>query len=265
MSAIPATTRKRIAASLPRFKKILGQAKERDINESDTVTIVTDMLEQVFGFDKYSEITREKAIQGNYCDIAIVEGKKVEYLIEVKAIGISLKDNHIKQAVNYAAREGVKWVVLTNGLIWQIHRVNTAGNKIESNSLIGFDIANMNHRNAKDQETLFLLCKRGIKKDIIDDFYQHSKSVNRHTIGAILLSDQVLNSVRKELKKITPGIKVDIDQIKSITENEILKRDILDSDIGQSTCKNIARLLKQHKTRNEKKPPKASTPSEVLE
>jgi len=89
---ISSTVTKRLISAVPKFKKVLTQAKERDVNESDTVTIVTDMLEEVFGFDKYSEITREFAIQGTYCDLAIKTGKQVDYLIEVKAIGLDLKD-----------------------------------------------------------------------------------------------------------------------------------------------------------------------------
>jgi len=75
MANIPATTSKRLVACVPKFRKILSRAQERDVNESDTVTIVTDMLEEVFGFDKYSEITREYAIQGTYYDLAIKSEK----------------------------------------------------------------------------------------------------------------------------------------------------------------------------------------------
>ena len=64
MSKIPSSVVKRLTSTVPKFKKILAKAKERDVNESDTVTIITDMLEEIFGFDKYSEITREFAIQG---------------------------------------------------------------------------------------------------------------------------------------------------------------------------------------------------------
>jgi len=59
MSNIPAAVVKRLSTAVPKFKKVLASARERDINESDTVTIITDMLEEIFGFDKYSEITRE--------------------------------------------------------------------------------------------------------------------------------------------------------------------------------------------------------------
>jgi predicted type IV restriction endonuclease len=88
------------------------------VNESDTVIIVTDMLCYVFGYDKYSEITSEFAVKGTYCDLATKIDGKVECLIEVKAAGLDLKENHTKQAVDYAANMGVDWVVLTNGCTW---------------------------------------------------------------------------------------------------------------------------------------------------
>ncbi len=124
MSKIPTSVVKRLTTSVPKFKKVLARAKERDVNESDTVTVVTDMLEEVFGFDKYTDITREFGIQGTYCDLAVKSGKRIEYLLEVKAIGNDLNDRHLRQVVNYAAQQGITWVVLTNGLKWQIHRVN---------------------------------------------------------------------------------------------------------------------------------------------
>lgn len=60
--AVPKKVAERISASLKKFKPVLESAKARDVNESDTSMIVTDMLSDVFGFDKYNEITREYAI-----------------------------------------------------------------------------------------------------------------------------------------------------------------------------------------------------------
>lgn len=71
MNKIPAVVVKRLETAVPKFQKILKQAKERDVNEADTVTILTDMLQEVFGYEKYSEITSEYAIQGAYCDLAV--------------------------------------------------------------------------------------------------------------------------------------------------------------------------------------------------
>jgi predicted type IV restriction endonuclease len=244
MANIPAVVTKRITASVPKFKKVLEKARERDVNESDTVTIITDILEEVFGFDKYNEITREYAIQGTYCDLAIKTNKKIEYLIEVKAIGIDLKDTHLRQAVNYAAQEGIKWVVLTNGIIWQVYRVTLEG-RVNSTKLLEFDFTEINHRKKEDHETLFLLCKRGITKDLIDEFYEYRQSVNRYTIGALIQTEPVVNAIRRELRRFKDGIKVTTQEIQELISNEVLKRDLVESDTAKETQKNIQRLLKK--------------------
>lgn len=244
MSNVPTAVVKRLSTAVPKFKKVLASARERDINESDTVTIVTDMLEEIFGFDKYSEITREYCIQGTYCDLAIKSGKRIEYLLEVKAIGLSLKDNYLRQAVNYASREGIKWVVLTNGINWEIHRVSL-DEKVQNALLFSFDFLEMNPRKSDQQELLFLLCKRGVQKDLIDDFYEYKQSVNRYTIGALLLTDPIVNTVRRELRKLKAGIKVDSDEIRELISQEVIKRELLESEAGKEANKQVEKSMKQ--------------------
>jgi len=85
--AVPKRASDRFTKEVRRFQRILTNARHRDVSESDTVTIVTDMLSAVFGFDKYEEITSEQAIRGTYCDLAVKRDGALEYLIEVKAIG----------------------------------------------------------------------------------------------------------------------------------------------------------------------------------
>jgi hypothetical protein len=70
MASVPARVADRLAAGVKRFQPILQSAKSRDVGEADTVIIVTDMLAEVFGYDKYSEITSEHAIRGTWCDLA---------------------------------------------------------------------------------------------------------------------------------------------------------------------------------------------------
>jgi hypothetical protein len=53
------------------FQPVLAKARDKDINESDTVTIIVDVLSQVFGYDKYTEITSEVSIKHTFCDLAI--------------------------------------------------------------------------------------------------------------------------------------------------------------------------------------------------
>jgi hypothetical protein len=84
--------------------------KNRDINESDTVTIITDILEIIFGYKNIDEITSELAIKKTFCDLAIKLDGEIRLLIEVKAAGIDLKEQHIRQAVNYGSNSGLDWV-----------------------------------------------------------------------------------------------------------------------------------------------------------
>lgn len=261
MSNIPAAVIKRLTSTVPKFKKILSKAKERDVNESDTVTIITDMLEEIFGFDKYSEITREYSIQGTYCDLAIKSDKGIEYLIEVKAIGLDLNDKHLKQAVNYASREGVKWVVLTNGIKWEIHRI-ILDEKVQNECIFSFDFMEINTRQKDQQELLFLLCKRGIKKDLIDDYYEYRQSVNRYTIGALLVTDSIVDVIRRELRKLKPGIKVDASEIRDLIKNEVLKREILESDAGEEANKQVTKFMKKQE-REKVKSKTVATPKET--
>ena len=54
-------------------------------------------------------------IRSTFCDLAVKLDGHLAFLIEVKAIGLELKEQFVKQAVDYAANQGVEWVVLTNG------------------------------------------------------------------------------------------------------------------------------------------------------
>ena len=56
MMKIPKKVAERFSKSLGRYQRILREAKDRDVNESDTVMIITDVLADVFGFEKF--ITR---------------------------------------------------------------------------------------------------------------------------------------------------------------------------------------------------------------
>src|SRR5690349_6701742 len=100
---IAARVSDRLSAGLKKYQPVLVAAKSRDVNESDTSMIVTDILAEVFGYDKYSEVTRELCIRGTYCDLATRIDGKFQLLIEVKAIGLELKAPQVKQAVDYAA------------------------------------------------------------------------------------------------------------------------------------------------------------------
>ena len=100
---VPKRVSDRLVRSVAKFQQVLSIAKDRDVNESDTVSIIKDILAEVFGYDKYLDVTSEFAVRSTYCDLAIKMDNTVEYLIEAKAIGLDLKEGHLRQAIDYGA------------------------------------------------------------------------------------------------------------------------------------------------------------------
>lgn len=238
MAKIPHKVAERLVAGIKRFQPILTAAKARDVGESDTVMIVTDMLAEVFGYDKYSEITSEFSIRGTYCDLATKIDGVPQTLIEVKAIGSELKDSHAKQAVDYAANQGVDWVLLTNGVQWRVYHV-IFSKPIGQDLVVDIDFCAMNSKSDDDIDTLFLWTKEGWSRSVIGDYHTQKQALSRFFLGAMVVSDTVLGVLRRELRRVSPDVRIDTDQIKEVLENEVLKREVMEGDKADEARKKI--------------------------
>lgn len=247
----------RIKDGIKQYQPILRAAYSRDVNESDTVTIITDILSQVFGYDKYSEITREFQIRGTYCDLAIVTDNKINMLIEVKAIGVHLKEAHIKQATDYAMNEGVDWVLLTNGLEWMIYRIEF-GKPVIPRLIYQFNFLDLDYKKKDNIELIFPLTKEASGKSTLETIRAQREALGKHMIAALILSDSYINSLRRDLRKISSNVKIDAEQIKEVIVNELFKRDIFETNELKNAQKRIARHLakKNPQTRTKKEPDK---------
>lgn len=240
MTRISAKVQSRLQLSLKRFQGILSSAKARDVNESDTVTIVVDVLSEIFGYDKYAEITSEYAIRGTYVDLAIKLDGKLHLLVEVKAIGQTLDERHLKQAVDYAANQGVDWVVLTNGTQWRAYKV-TFTKPIGQDLVMDLDLLALNPRSVTDMANLFPLTKEGISKSALQAHHEQRQATNRYVLGAIVQSDPVLEMVRREVRRLTPGIRIELAEIRTVVQQEVLKRELVDSENAKDAAKKVKR------------------------
>jgi len=228
----------RLAAGIKRFQPILASAKSRDVGESDTVIIVTDMLSEVFGYDKYSEITSETSIRGTWCDLAIKLDGAIEFLIEVKAIGLELKDSHTKQAVDYSANQGTEWVILTNAEIWRIYKV-TFAKPIDHELVLEINFSQLNSKKSPDIELLYNLTREGWLKSALGEFHTQQQALSRFFLGAMVLSNPVLEVIRRELRRLSPDVRIDIEQIKSVLVQDVLKREVVEGEKADEARKKI--------------------------
>jgi Type I restriction enzyme R protein N terminus (HSDR_N) len=241
MTTIPKKVVERLIAGIKRYQPILASAKARDVNEADTVTIVKDMFADLFGYDKYAEVTGEYAIKGTYCDLATKIDGVVQTLIEVKAIGIDLKDAHVNQAVDYAAKEGVDWVLLTNGRTWRVYHLVFA-KPIEQELVVDIDFLGMSARSESDLELLYLWCKEGWQRNVLDEYHTQQQALSRFFLGAMLQTDPVLEVIRRELRRVSPDVRIDIDQIKQVLATEVIKREVLEGEKAEDARKKISRV-----------------------
>ena len=161
----------KLTSGLEKFQRVFKIAKKKDINEADTVSIIEDFITEVLGYQKYFEVTKELEIKGTYVDLAIKVEEKFEFLVEAKAVGIELKEQHVKQAVDYGANKGIQWVVLTNGIEWRLYRIGFE-KSIVTDLVFTFDITKVNPKEEEDLDLLFVLSKDGLRKKARELFFE---------------------------------------------------------------------------------------------
>ncbi len=261
MAQVPNKVAERLAAGIKRFQPILTSAKTRDVGESDTVIIVTEMLSEVFGYDKYSEITSETSIRGTWCDLAIKLDGAIEFLIEIKSIGTELKDAHTKQAVDYSANQGTDWVMLTNGEIWRVYKV-TFAKPIAHELVLEINFSLLASKKSSDIDLLYHLTREGWLRSALGEFHTQQQALSRYFMGAMVLSQPVLDVMRRELRRLSPDVKVDTEQIKTVLMQEVLKREVVEGEkfdqAKKKISKSASKLLRAKPTKETKEQSKSS-------
>jgi predicted type IV restriction endonuclease len=260
MNNIPEKITGRISEGLKKFQPIIAANKAKDVNESDTVTLILDILSEILGFDKYNDITTEHNIRGQYCDIALKINGKIKLLIEAKAIGIELKDSHVRQIIDYAANEGLDWVILSNGLTWRIYKV-IFSKPIQSALVAEINSLDLKYKNRDDIQKIYILTKEAISKSSLDQFFTQKQATDKFMLGNLLCTDNILNALKKELRQIFPEIKVLSEEIKNVLLHEVIKRELLEGEDSDNAKKKINKAL--HK-KEKQKANKESTLSENL-
>lgn len=226
---IPKKVQDRLVAGLRRYQPIVRSLAERDISEADTVTVIKDMLSEIFGYDKYVELTSEQQIRGTFCDLAIKVEGKVHYLAEVKSAGTSLNDNHLRQAVNYGAHQGIEWIILTNAIIWKVYRIKF-GQPIDWQEVYCFDMGQISARSADDLGKLCMLCRESVSTDALQDYHRQAQILNRYVVAELLLSEPMIGLLRREFRRLFNGLKASDEELRILLSNEVIKRDTLDGD-----------------------------------
>src|SRR5262249_24043040 len=92
-----------------------------------------------------------------------------------------------------------------------------------------------------DIELAALLAKEGWQKERLGEYQSQRQALSRFTIGAVLMTDAVIDVVRRELRRVTPDAKIEAEDILKVLQDEVLKRDVLEGDKAISGKKVVAR------------------------
>ena len=95
----------------------------------------------------------------------------------------------------YAVNEGVEWMILTNGQVWQAWHL-TAGLPVVLDLAPEVDLLGEGGPTQK-ADALFPLSKEGFKHHVIDELWRVKAATSAKSIGTAITSDTVIEQIRK--------------------------------------------------------------------
>lgn len=203
-----------IAGKLKSYKKKYIKKQYASLDESATRLMINSFLTEVLGYAELDDIKTEYRIRGEYADYVIQLARKKHFVVEVKSIQLDLTDNHLRQSLNYAANEGVEWVILTNGKQIALYRV-IFGKPINSRKVFEFDLSNNDDCKIMP-EFIFYLTKKSIEKNDLNNFWKRFQALEPVQLSKNLYDGEVVKFLRKVLKKKTGLFFCDDDILDSI-------------------------------------------------
>lgn len=215
--------RDRVKAAIRKYSKPLADLVARDANEGDTRLLVTDFLCDALGYDKYEDLTTEYQVKGEFADYGVRIDQQLVAFIEVKRCTTKLGEKHLRQVQMYAVNEGVEWVMLTNGAVWQAYHLS-GGLPIATDLVIEVNLLDDDTTVAHKAAELFYVTRESFKRRQIDELWSQRQATAPPSLCAALFSDAVLDAMRKELRRST-GYNPSTEQIDAALRATVVRPD----------------------------------------
>jgi hypothetical protein len=212
--------RERVKAAVKKYSKPLGDLLARDANEGDTRLLVTDFICDGLGYDKYEDLTTEYNVKGDFADYGVRIDRQLVAFIEVKRVATRLNGKHLRQVEMYAVNEGVEWLILTNGGQWQVFHL-TGGLPVVIDLAFEVDLLS-DETTAVKAGKLFYLTRDALKRRQLDELWKAKAATSPKSVGRALLSDPVLDALRKELRRGT-GLNVETKELARVLREDVLR------------------------------------------
>ena len=244
-----------IRKPLKRFTPYFLQARKDGLNEADTVLRLCRFFEEVLGYDGLQDISRETQLKHRFIDICLKIDGRIRLLVEVKPADQQLRDRHIEQAQAYASQNNYRWVLLTNGVDWQLYHL-TFEEGIEYERAF---VVNIDNEDSIDEaaQKLSLIHKQSIRKGALESFWKKTTALCAGSIGKVLFSENVLRLIRREIRRDT-GVLIDSEDLAKSIHDMFCKEAI--EQIGPIRIRKRRRITRKSNKEKEAEVLAAETP-----
>lgn len=216
--------RERLTKAVRRYMRPLSDLRDRDANEGDTRLLVTDFLCDGLGYDKYENLTTEYQVKGEFADYGVRVDRQLVAFIEVKRVSQKLSERHLRQVQQYAVNEGVEWMVLTNGQVWQVYHL-TGGLPVVVDKVFEVDLLDDSSVAAK-ADLLFYLTLEAIKRGRIEVLWRKQDAVAPARLASLLVSDEMIDQLRKAVRRDS-GHNPDAEVLRDAMLNDVIRTSAL--------------------------------------
>ncbi|MDO8613786.1 MAG: type I restriction enzyme HsdR N-terminal domain-containing protein [Dehalococcoidia bacterium] len=200
MTAREEKVKQRIRTGHAKVVKRLLDAQAADLNEADTSALVAHILQTLLGYDPLDDLTQQYKVRGLFADYGVkIDGQLVAF-VEVKSARTALNERHLRQVEQYATRQGLDWLILTNAIRWQVYHV-TFTKPITRDLVIDVDLTTSPAAQLVDE--LYRLTKESLKRRELERVWKERTAVGPSNLLKVMFSAPVLDRIRKELRAIT--------------------------------------------------------------
>lgn len=179
-------------------KRHLSPKRSLALGEADTRQIIDDMITNVLGYALIDEVVSEFAIKGLKADYLVQLKGKPRFLIEAKSFATDLKAKHLNQVSLYAAKNGMEWVLVSNGRHYDLHKI-ILGKSLETRKVFSVDLTDPK-KFQESLDALQYLHKFAVTAKGLDLLWRKTIALDAPNIAGLLYAPTVLNYLKRTLK-----------------------------------------------------------------
>jgi hypothetical protein len=212
---------------LPLVNSLITRGKSS--TEEDARILLNDMLQEILGYNKFSELKtemRDKAGRIDYV-VKLLDGPnkakpgKYDCVIEAKACHVDLNQGVIDQTLTYCLTSSVDYFILTNAQKWQLFKVKRSGKTPSAIKLHEVTFGTLTNYDEIAEE-FYLFSKASYINGDWKSVAEITQATRMEDVVAVLMCDKIIHSIAKELS-LEHEVKVDDDSVRDIMEKHVLK------------------------------------------